>query len=328
MSPLEHPVPATLAAHTFSNAAAARCGITTEMLRGRRYLRLHHGVYAVRATRPLPERYLRPQMQALAGDYLPSLRLGEAFSHATALVLYGAPILAPAQLHLTITHPSGPARGRKVTGHRVRRPFATTATETGLPCVPPALALAQCGTVLPFRELVVAIDHLIKWSGPGLRRPPLVQHDRLAAQLAEYAAPGIDRVRAACKVARVGAESRYESLMHFEMARMGIDTLELQGELYDADGAWIGRFDALDRSKRKLVEFDGEQHRTDRATYLRDEVRLNRARGIGFEVLRLHREDFSPGSLPRTRATLCEFLGEAPRPVSRRLARYFAEPLR
>ena len=116
-----------------------------------------------------------------------------------------------------------------------------------------------------------------------------------------------------------------ESQMHFELARLGIDDLELQAELYDRQGAWIGRFDGVDRRKRRIMEFDGEQHRLDRAQYLKDERRLERARAEGYEVLRLHREDFHPARIAGTRAEMCEFLQAAPRPVPAHLRRYFAE---
>ncbi|MFV0432658.1 MAG: hypothetical protein ACK5LO_01550 [Leucobacter sp.] len=134
------------------------------------------------------------------------------------------------------------------------------------------------------------------------------------------------KLRAAVRVARAGAESRMESLQHFELARMGIDTLELQAELWDDDGVWIGRFDAVDRAKKRILEYDGEQHRTDRGQYLRDVSRLEHARRAGYATLRTHYEDFWPHLLEQTRATLCEFLGEKPRRLAPGLARYFAEP--
>jgi len=158
--------------------------------------------------------------------------------------------------------------------------------------VPPELALLQAST-LPFRELVVAVDHLIL---PQRRRGgrAQIEHGRLTEYLRQATGPGIARVRAACLVARVGAESRYETLTRFELALMGLDELELQVDLHRADGSWYGRFDLVHRLKRKIIEFDGEQHRTDRRQYLRDLQRLEAARAEGYEVLRLHAEDFAP----------------------------------
>ena len=278
--------------------------------------------------------YLEDQVRRLACGYAPLLREAEAFSHTTALILFAAPIRCSADLHVTATHPSGPARGRNVAGHRTRREFAPRLSPDQLPCVPLELAIAQCGTaqrgtaqrgmILPFTELVIAIDHLI--CPRRDRAQPILDHATLAHSLEHLNSPGIDRVRAACAVARIGAESRYETLTRLELARLGLDSLELQVDLYDANGAWIGRFDLVDRERRKILEFDGEQHRSDREQYLKDQVRLDRARRAGYSILRLNREDFHPTAIQRTRASLCEFLDTPPRAIPRRLARYLAEP--
>ncbi|MCW2287323.1 hypothetical protein [Leucobacter luti] len=299
-------------------------GLTRGTMRHPQYRQPHRGV---RAWNAAPSRPQFPEVEAMAKalDYLPRLRVGEAFSHTTALLLLGVPIQASPALHVVTAVTNGQARSAHVTGHRTRRPFRIVRTPAGLPCVQPIEALLQAALLLPFRELVVALDHL---SLPGTRHARIsvsTSREAVAAELRHARHPRIARMRAAHEVSRVGAESRMESLMHFELARMGLDELELQAEVFSTDGEWIGRFDAAHRERMKLLEYDGEQHRTDRGQYLRDAHRLELARRAGHEILRLHREDFRQDALPRTRIRMQEFLGLVPKPIPARLAAYFAE---
>lgn len=325
MTPAPLPIPPELHGRSFHASEALAAGVTRNMLGGARFERLHQGVHTVRASRPQRPSKLNAQVEALAREYSPLLRTGEAFSHTTALLISGAPLRTSADLHVTSAYPLAQARGRGIRGHRTRIPFEALSSRPGLRSVPSELALAQCALMLRFHELVVAIDHLICPRRRGGSWVSILDHERLREYLARTALPGIERVRAACEVARVGAESRYETLMHFELARMGVDTLDLQVDIYDAERSWIGRFDSVDRIARKIVEFDGEQHRTDRSQYLKDEIRLERVRQEGYRVLRLHREDFTRELLEHTRAELCEFLAVSPRSLPRRLARLFIE---
>ncbi|MBL3685911.1 hypothetical protein D3248_02930 [Leucobacter zeae] len=271
---------------------------------------------------------------AQAAAYLPRLRTdrGECFSHTTALHLYGAPIRAAIELHVTISEPHAVVRLKDVIGHRTQslddiRQVAFPGYTRVFPCVPPVVALLQAAPLLTFREQVVAADHLVKLVGPdGHRVPGLSTLDELRRSAGRSTWAGMPRFRNALQVARVGAESRYETLQHFELARMGIDRLELQAVLTDSAGNRIGRFDAVDRERMRVLEFDGEQHRTDRAQYLADVTRLDAARDSGYTVKRTHAEDFAPAALARTRRELREFLRLEPTRISRPLARRFAEP--
>ena len=116
-----------------------------------------------------------------------------------------------------------------------------------------------------------------------------------------------------------------ESHLHYVLASMGLDDLELQADLHDRSGAWIGRFDQVDRARLRILEYDGEQHRTDRQQYLHDQTRLDWARDLNYRVLRVHAEDFRPSRLHETKRRLCTFLGRAPRPLRAGLARRFTE---
>lgn len=297
------------------------------MLHGKNFVHLHHGVHAHVGRKLAHENYSEEVMLRKARDYLPLLREREAFSHTSALLLYGVPILAKPELHVTAILPRSVASGRNVWGHRTRHNFKSLIVHQVLPCVPPEFALVQCESMLSFRELIVAIDRLVLPRREGKVVEPLISCERLQEYLADFSGKGAKRLQIACEISRVGAESRFETLSRFELARMGLDRLELQATLHDATGKWIGRFDLVDRETRKIVEYGGEQHRTDRVQYLRDEKKLQDARNAGYNVIRLHKEDLLRGALAATRRRLCDFLEVKPRKLPHRLEHYFAEPL-
>ncbi|MGO1538483.1 MAG: DUF559 domain-containing protein [Leucobacter sp.] len=298
---------------------------------------------------------------ARAQDYAPLLRAGEAFSHTTALLLLGVPVRCSADLHVTLPRPAGRARGRGVHGHTCATEFRPI-TVRGLPCAPDTLALVQAAELLNFKELVVALDYILlrrvprrtrKGFGPASRRgahistnlptptglrspttPPIPRGARqnlhhatlqLDVELRQFSSRGIRRLRAAFQFARVGAESRMETLLRLELAGIGLDDLDLQVDIYNESHTWIGRFDMVDRERKLIVEYDGEQHRTNRDQYLRDEQRLEEARKAGYQILRVHAEDLHPHIVPTTRERLCNFLDREPRVISQVFANYLAE---
>lgn len=324
MSRTPLPLSASFDDTSFDVAAAYRAGLSPGILRHRRFAAPHRGLRSTRA--PLSSgAFLSERIERLAQTYRPLLRTdaGEAFSHTTALVLLGAPIVAAEELHVTIPAPFNAVRRPQVRGHTSNQPLPRA--NHALPCVAPECALIQSAPLLPFRELVIAVDHFLAPRGPYEPRVAMLDREVLRAACEASRHRGVFRLRAALEVSRAGAESRGESMLHFEMAAMGIDDLELQGVVRDADGRRIGRFDGVDRARRRILEFDGEQHRTDRTQYLKDLGRAAALDELGYRQRRFHTGDFSPGRLPATRRTICAFLGVSPRPVSRYLARYFGE---
>lgn len=316
--PLPGPLPPA-----FRIEDASDLGVSRDMLRHPRFENPHWGVHRL-LTEPSGS-HLEDLVLHRAIGYAPLLRRGEAFSHTAALLLHKCPVRASAALHVTAQPTHNRVRRAEVIGHRARSPFTVRLALTGLPCVDPVTAVIQSALLLNFLELVVAIDHLLLPRGYRSAARPIASREQFEAVLAHDRSPGIARVRAALSVARVGAESRMETVQHFELARMGMDDLEMQSDVFDRDGNWIGRFDLADRQRKRIMEYDGEQHRTDRRQYLRDEAKLERARQAGWAVRRYHKEDFYPQQIATTRSDMCEFLGRSPIPLPVALARLFAE---
>lgn len=116
-----------------------------------------------------------------------------------------------------------------------------------------------------------------------------------------------------------------ETLTRLLMEQYGLaEGFELQAVLFDARGEWIGRFDMVDRERKLIIEYDGEQHRNDRDQYVKDVRRLDRARAEGYRILRLHHEDVV-GAPAQTAQRIAEFIGIPLRPVPRELMRFFLE---
>lgn len=176
---------------------------------------------------------------------------------------------------------------------------------THTPVVPPIRALRQAAGELPFPELVVACDHLLRVPHCGEasrgRAPPapepLVSLADLHACADQPHGRGARRLRQAAQLAREGAESRMETLTRLRTVAAGITGLELQAEIHAPDGTFIARVDLMERRSRTILEYDGEQHRLDRRQYLRDVDRLDRLRDAGWRVLRVHAEQvLGPGN--------------------------------
>lgn len=264
-------------------------------------------------------------------QYVPRLRPGERFSHGTALALLDCPIWVPkaAAIDVSSPRPQPRVQCRGVVGHShaadsLEYPCALPDRDDWIPVSPALVAVQQAAGSLPFTELVVALDHLLKRD--SRRFDPHVQVDlrHLARTADTVTGRGAARFRMAAALARMGAESRMETFMRLGAESVGLTELELQSEIYDRSGSWIGRFDAADRETRTLYEYDGEQHFYLRAQRRRDPKKLQAAYDAGWRVLVFYSEDLACGVLDVGRRML-EFSGREPRPISVRLSRLLEE---
>ncbi|SJN09178.1 hypothetical protein FM113_05475 [Leucobacter sp. 7(1)] len=206
-------------------------------------------------------------------------------------MLHGCPIALSPEPHVSILRPGSRATARGAIGHTHAAPLMPWRHgESGAPLVSPMLALTQAAAVLPFRELVVAADHLIR---PRRERAggPIVTLEGLRDAARGACTRGSRRARAAIELARPGAESRMETLLRLLMVAFGIPELPLQVDVHDALGRWIGRCDMAELERRIIVEYDGEQHRTSDEQYTRDANRIAAAQDAGFRVLRFRWSD-------------------------------------
>ena len=277
MTPAQRTLPPELGT-TFTVSDALRRGVTRRQLDRSGLVRVFHGVRAREGT----------EVDSPSRAFVPRLRAGECFSHVTALTLMGCPVRSDESIHVCTVPPHTRNRTRGVIGHRHTAGFIPQITSDGLPVVPPLLALQQSASLLELKELIVAVDHLLL-AGPY--RLPVLCVEEIGAAIERSSARGVRQLRRALELARVGAESRMETLTRLLLAAYGLDTyFVLQREIFDRIG-FIGRFDLVDEDRKLIIEYDGEQYRLDRVQYLKDDERLERARAAGYRVIRLRFED-------------------------------------
>ena len=225
---------------------------------------------------------------ARARAYGPLLRPGDRFSHTTAATLWGLPLPHPTtEIHVTTLVPANRPRLRGVVGHRTLDP--TISQRHAMPVSTPSSLLIELGTMLSIDDLVAVGDALIL--DPYLLDPhdirPWTDRETLADAAAHSRAPGCRRARHAITLMRQGAESRPETLLRLLLVRSGLPEPEVNLDIHDAAGRFLGRADLVYRTQRVIVEYDGDHHRTSKVHYERDIARLERFRDAEWHVIQV-----------------------------------------
>ncbi|HEU5223393.1 MAG TPA: DUF559 domain-containing protein [Candidatus Lumbricidophila sp.] len=280
--PSRLPHPLTLA--PFRVAEAAALGVTPRRLRGRDLFTPVHGTRSLVASTDLESRCRAMEL------LMPSPRY---FSHTTAALLWGIPLPARVQAdeRLHITHPGGRAPVRRgVVGHQVAQARAVT-VHLGFPVSIPADAWCELATTtlpggrpLSLDELIIAGDRLIGWKNP------LSTVEQLDTALARFASSrGIRMLRRARREIRAGSASPRETRLRLLIARahVAFPEPELNGRIVCSSGVVL-HGDLVFRAHRVLVEYDGNQHRTDTRQFVRDVDRMNYLAVDGWQVIRVH----------------------------------------
>jgi hypothetical protein len=225
--------------------------------------------------------------------YEPLLRDGQLFSHVTALGLHGAPLppwLEEEPLHLAVLFPRTPPRGQGVRGHSLRR--LSGAIHLGFPIAEAAHAWCQSAAILGREDLVAAGDALV--TGPriaGTRRPGITTRDRLAeAANALRGSPGSGRVAWALPRIRSGVDSRPETLLRLLCVRSRLPE-PLVDHAIAVAGGLVLHADIAYADARIVLDYEGDVHRVDRATWLRDLQRRELFEDAGWRVIRVTSAD-------------------------------------
>ncbi|SEN74669.1 hypothetical protein E3O25_05855 [Cryobacterium sp. TMT1-3] len=209
--------------------------------------------------------------------------VGAFFSHVTAARLFGMPLPAKLEadplLHVTVLDPHRALRAVGVVGHRVAIPPGLGSV-AGLPVLEPVSAWCQLASVLDLNDLVAAGDHLLR-PELGLATAP-----EISAQVVQYAGQrGARSLRAAEALIRPRVESRRETFLRLFLVLSGFPEPETNVYIPLPAGKRRVRGDLVYFRYKVLVEYDGEQHRTDDGQYNRDAERLHDLRGAGWLVV-------------------------------------------
>ena len=144
-----------------------------------------------------------------------------------------------------------------------------------VPTSDPVSTWLAIASVVSLDELVVAADHLIL--DPYQLDPcdirPYTSIKALVAAVQKFHGRGARRAASALDLVRQGAESRPETLLRLLLQRAGLPEPEPNREVRDDAGRWLGRADLVYAAFRTVVEYDGDQHRMNRAQYEKDIIR-------------------------------------------------------
>ncbi len=232
---------------------------------------------------------------------------GEAFSHSTALGLWGAPLpagldRADAALHIGTF---GTTRRRRagVVGHRLAQETTVSAGLAGLVTVEPATAWCQFASQgvasqsgdrsneATLLALVSVADHLITGARRrGGRNQAICSVDEMHAAVAAYgSARGARVLRKALTLMRTGVDSPKETELRLMLVAAGLGAPEVGYVIPTRLGPLMP--DLAYPLRRVLIEYEGDMHRTDRRRWRGDFDRVRAFQQAGWTVIRVNSDD-------------------------------------
>lgn len=269
---------------------AHKLGLTENHLRSRRVDHPHRGVWGI----DLKTETVFERCRA----YLPRMKPGDAFAHATALELHGVPtsiVTESGDLHVTSTRRTRP-RVPRVIGHREKH--VRVRALDGLPVTSVADAWCGLASELSLDELVILGDMLTTGVRRGRKPVPWCSANQLRAAVKQRkSARGMGRASEALELVRPGAESIQETRLRLMLQRegfadfaVGIMARDAFGNPVLCDGHPIHP-DLTDVELMIATEYEGEQHRTDREQWQRDIRRIRALEAAGWIVIRVTAAD-------------------------------------
>ncbi|MGA1838422.1 hypothetical protein VD659_16000 [Herbiconiux sp. 11R-BC] len=280
-------LPPGLGEHPFSVRQGEAAGLSRGRMRGHDLARPFRGARVVRSVRPT----LLERCAAYACRCPP----GHFFSHVTAALLWNVPLPRELErggaLEVAVLKPGAMPRSAGIRGHRLAGDGIRVVKRHGLDVADPASLWCQLARVLSHDDLVAAGDHLVLVPArPDPADPrPYVELSELQRRVAAFRGRGAPALRRAMAAVRQGAESRAETHLRLAIVRAGLPEPELQGEIRNARGRFLGRADMVYRFQRVIVEYNGDHHRTDPQQFEDDLVRIESFRDDGWTVVEVRK---------------------------------------
>jgi very-short-patch-repair endonuclease len=154
---------------------------------------------------------------------------------------------------------------------------------------------ARTGFDLARFGMVTDVDALLKATG-------ITVAEIEAVAKRHRGAPGLRRLEQTLALVDAGAESPKETWLRLLLQRSGLPPVETQIEVRDEFGGFVARLDMGWPELKLAVEYDGDQHRTDRKQYVRDMRRLEELERLGWVVIRVIKEDSDAQIVRKVRA--------------------------
>jgi len=165
----------------------------------------------------------------------------------------------------------------------------------GLPVTTPARTALDLGCWYPTTSAVAAIDALGRATALEA-----VDVDLLASRCPRRR--GITRAREAIALFDPGSQSPKESWLRVVLIQAGLPRPQTQIPVLDEFGDAFAYLDMGWEDVKVAVEYDGEQHRTDRRQYTWDVRRLEMLERLGWIVIRVVAGDRPADIVARVRA--------------------------
>jgi very-short-patch-repair endonuclease len=176
----------------------------------------------------------------------------------------------------------------EIVGHRVSIRSDEITSWAGFPITTPARTWLDLAARLTLIELVVVGDFLVR------RDQPLCSMRELAEAGARYPSRrGIISIRAALPLIRTRSESPRETKLRLVIVWAGLPEPESNFNIYDSTGRFLARADLAYPEYRTMIEFQGDQHRTNREQWRHDIQRTGTVEDNGWQVLQFTDDDLS-----------------------------------
>jgi very-short-patch-repair endonuclease len=274
-SPRPLPDPFTGGPFTYADARAS--GITRARLRGHALRSPFTGVRVAMT--------VMSDVVAQCTALLLVLPPGAVFCHVTALRLLGIDLPiglgGDERLHVQIPESCTWVRRPGVGTHSRSSADVPVRRVAGLPVMAPELVWIQLATVLEPRELVVLGDALVRRKDPHVRLSTL---RRTVADLPK-GTRGIARLRSALEQVRACTDSCMESRARWVLVDAGLPCPAVNVAARDSTGRFLALPDLSYPELRIAIEYDGDIHRIDTATWRRDIRRRQALEAAGWRVI-------------------------------------------
>ena len=167
----------------------------------------------------------------------------------------------------------------------------------GIPVTSPTRTALDLGCWYPTTSGVAAIDSLARATDIKVADVELLAQRYPGRR-------GIARARLAISLFDPGAQSPKETWLRLVLVQAGLPRLQTQIPVFDEFGSAIAYLDMGWEDVKVAVEYDGDQHRSDRSQYNWDIRRLERLQYLGWILIRVVAGDRPADIVRRVRTAL------------------------
>jgi hypothetical protein len=256
----------------FTTAEAARRGIGRGRLRGPVVHRELRGVYLTSEGERSERDRVRAALLVLPKDAV--------VDSVTALRLHGVDLTGGDPLRFVSEHPHQVRRPEVVVRRTGIQPTGVVSVD-GILTLGPEAAFVAAARDLDLVSLVAAGDWLVRLgrASPG----------SVIQAAATASGRGSRVVRRAAALVRERVDSVQETRLRLAVVLAGLPEPEVNPVVW-ARGRPVGRVDLFLWAYRTVIEYEGDQHRTDRAQWNRDIRRQEQLVGDGSHLVRVTAE--------------------------------------